>query len=93
MAPCIQRTHRCGPLRRRGSVDCTYLKNVLVDAVEAGELVAHKSMLPVFEQLLQLSPVEAARLAAGPRPHKKGAQAAATFFGVGVKPSGSPRKA
>lgn len=45
----------------RSGVDTDYLKAVLVDGFEAGELPASSSLFPVLSRLLSFSPVDVSR--------------------------------
>ena len=46
----------------RGSVDVDYVKNVLLNGFESGELSNDSSMVPVLARLLHFSPVEIQRI-------------------------------
>ena len=49
----------------RSGVDTDYLKAVLVDGFEAGELPATSNLFPVLSRLLSFSPIDVARARAG----------------------------
>lgn len=46
----------------RGSVDVDYVKNVLLNGFESGELSSDSSLLPVLARLLHFSPAELKRI-------------------------------
>lgn len=46
----------------RGSVDVDYVKNVVLNGFESGELSSESSMLPVLARLLHFSPSELQRI-------------------------------
>ena len=46
----------------RGSVNVDYVKNVLLNGFESGELSSDSSMVPVLARLLHFSPAELARI-------------------------------
>jgi hypothetical protein len=46
----------------RGSVDVDYVKNVLLNGFESGELANDSSMVPVLARLLHFSPAEIQRI-------------------------------
>ena len=48
----------------RGSVDVDYVKNVVLNGFESGELSSDSSMLPVLARLLHFSPAELQRIKA-----------------------------
>lgn len=49
----------------RSDINVDYLKAVLVDGFEAGELPASSSLFPVLARLMHFSPVDTARALAG----------------------------
>lgn len=57
-------------------MDLTYLKNVVLGGFISGELPATSSLVPVFEQLLQFSPEEDAKVKA------KAAEASKSFWAI-----------
>lgn len=46
----------------RGSVDVNYVKNVLLNGFESGELSSNSSLVPVLSRLLHFSPAEIQRV-------------------------------
>ena len=46
----------------RGSVDVDYVKNVVLNGFQSGELSSDSSMLPVLARLLHFSPAELQRI-------------------------------
>eukprot|EP01026_Neomeris_dumetosa_P036844 TRINITY_DN2978_c0_g2_i3.p5 TRINITY_DN2978_c0_g2~~TRINITY_DN2978_c0_g2_i3.p5 ORF type:complete len:126 (-),score=23.10 TRINITY_DN2978_c0_g2_i3:693-1070(-) len=48
--------------KQRSEVDVDYLKNVLVSAINAGELIALDSMIPVLETIFSLNRDEVSRI-------------------------------
>ena len=51
--------HRCDA---RGSVNVEYVKNVLLNGFESGELSNDSSLVPVLSRLLHFSPLEIQRI-------------------------------